>query len=342
MSVFTAKMNSNGTLTVVIDGKVMTADCSHFNYSKLYQAYKDNNADEFGDLFNTINNVSSTISSNSGGKVELIDEVIHYNGIPLHNEMTKRMINILKEGEDINYLLLFIESLMKNPSKRAVDELYTFLSHKNLPITEDGHFLAYKCVRENYLDKHSGKFDNRPGAICEMPRNAVDDDKDRTCSYGFHAGSLEYSGPNGSFWSNSDKVIIVKINPADVVSIPSDCNGQKLRTCRYEVVADYQAPLTKSVYSGAGVNDENYNNDYAYNDEVADDDVYLDVDDLCEGDLIEFDYEKDGNVERRHGEVEELNWNSDVVNIRLAPPEDNSGEYRNFRLAKMDNVLLKN
>ena len=343
MSSFSAKINNGGTLTGVIDGRVLTVDSAHFNYNKLYQAFKDGDADSFLDLFDAINNVTAQVSAKSGGKAELVGEVINYDGKPLHNEMTRRMIEILRSGEDISYLLLFIDNLMQNPSKRAIDESWAFLSHKNLPITTDGCFLAYKCVRENYLDKHSGTYDNRPGAVLEMARNAVDDNCNRTCSYGFHCGSLEYSGPQGAFWQTGDKVLIVKVNPKDIVSIPADHSAQKLRTCRYEVVDEYRGPLNKPVYSGAGVNDDDYDDtEYNYDDEWESADIYLDTSDLEEGDLIEFDYDKSGVVERRHGEVEDLNYDNGMVNIKLAPPEVNSGQFRNFRISKMDNVLLKN
>jgi hypothetical protein len=42
--------------------------------------------------------------------------------------------------------------------------------------------------------------------------------------------------------------VLVEIDPADVVSIPTDCNFQKLRTCRYKVVAEYERPLSEQVY----------------------------------------------------------------------------------------------
>jgi len=35
-----------------------------------------------------------------------------------------------------------------------------------------------------------------------------------------------------------ERIVIVKINPADVVSIPSDYNDAKGRTCRYEVIGE--------------------------------------------------------------------------------------------------------
>jgi hypothetical protein len=346
MSVFTAKINNGNALTAVVDGRVLTADSNHFNFAKLKEAFKANDAVEFVKLFDSVSDITERVSRKSSGKVTLVGEVIHYNGQPMHNEMTRRMLQILREGEDIGYLLKFIEKLMQNPSRRAVDELYKFLSNKNLPITEDGDFLAYKCVRENYLDKHSGKFDNAPGAVLEMERNAVDDNCNNTCSYGFHAGSLEYSGPQGHFWNNSDKVIIVKINPTDVVSIPSDYNAQKLRTCRYEVVADYKVPLSKSVYSGKGVNDEDYEDgEYSEelnNTEYTSTDNYLDTSDLEIGDIVSFTYTSHGVTKDRHMEVTEIDWDKDLATGKLVAPERGQGEYRSFVIDDMNDIELMN
>jgi hypothetical protein len=57
--------------------------------------------------------------------------------------------------------------------------------------------------------------------------------------------------------------VIVKINPADVVSVPSDCEYQKLRTARYEVVTNYNGPLPKTyseTYNETD-DDDHYNED---------------------------------------------------------------------------------
>jgi hypothetical protein len=164
-----------------------------------------------------------------------------------------------------------------NPSKRAVDELYTFLEHKNLPLTDTGNFLAYKAVRNNFTDKHTGKFLNTVDSVLEMPRNKVDDNKEVGCSYGFHAGTVEYAL---GFACGDDKLVLVEINPADVVSIPTDCNFQKLRTCKYKVVGEYERPLEEAIYPSRYETDN-------------DDDVDLwgdeeEEEDLCSGCNMEY------------------------------------------------------
>jgi hypothetical protein len=146
-----------------------------------------------------------------------------------------------------------MHNLHKNPSKRAVEELYGFLEKGALPITPDGYFLAYKKVRANYMDCHTGTISNHVGAVVEMERNEVDDDKDRTCSAGLHFCSQEYLKSFGG-----ERTMILKIDPKDVVSIPSDYNDSKGRTCRYEVIGELDAPaeqaFTRSVQTnGSGI-----------------------------------------------------------------------------------------
>jgi hypothetical protein len=145
---------------------------------------------------------------------------------------------MLQDGFPVEPLVAFMENLMTNPSKRAVDELYGFLEKNSLPITPDGHFLAYKKVRQNYFDCHTGKMDNSVGKVVEMERNEVDDNKDQTCSAGLHFCSQEYL-PH--FGGGDSRVVIVKINPRDVVSIPVDYNNAKGRACRYEVIGEVGA-----------------------------------------------------------------------------------------------------
>ena len=162
--------------------------------------------------------------------------VVTYKGQEVRNSLTDRMLEMLDEGCDLEPMSKFLSRLMSNPSMRAVNELYGFLEKGALPITPDGHFLAYKAVRANYHDIHSGKFDNSVGQVVQMPRNAVDDDKDRTCSYGLHFCSVDYLK---HFASRDGHVMILKIDPADVVSIPSDYNDTKGRCAKYEVVGEF-------------------------------------------------------------------------------------------------------
>jgi hypothetical protein len=76
-----------------------------------------------------------------------------------------------------------------------------------------------------------------------MVRAEVDDDRTRTCSYGFHASAYEYAK---NFMTFEGKMVAVKINPADVVSIPADYGNQKLRCCDYTVM--FEVPGAADIF----------------------------------------------------------------------------------------------
>jgi len=216
-------------VTVVIDGKPHTISKTHVTYQKVVDAIK---AQEWDTVKQIIDPVKVVINYGQGN-VNIKGSTLYWKNEPFAGVLATRMIAMLEEGFSIDPMVNFMENLMKNPSKRSVDELYGFLEKNNLPLTPDGYFLAYKKVRNDFKDIHSGTMDNSPGTIVEMERNQVDDDKDRTCSAGLHFCGLSYLSHFGG-----ERIVIVKINPADVVSIPSDYNGAKGRACRYEVIGE--------------------------------------------------------------------------------------------------------
>ncbi len=218
-------------VTVVIDGKPHTISKTHVTYQKVVDAIK---AQDWDTVKNIIDPVKVVLNYGAGN-ISVKGEQLFWKGQPFAGVLASRMIQMLQDGFTIEPMVLFMHNLMKNPSKRSVDELYGFLEKNSLPITPDGYFLAYKKVRRDFKDIHSGTMDNSPGTIVEMERNAVDDNKDQTCSTGLHFCGLSYLD---HFGGNDSRIVIVKIDPADVVSIPSDYNGAKGRACRYEVIGE--------------------------------------------------------------------------------------------------------
>jgi len=195
--------------------------------------------------------IPKSILNYTEGKVDIKDGILQYDDEEIHNALTDRVMQMMRDGFPFKPMLNFLANVLENPSNRAVEELYTFLEHKNLPITEDGCFLAYKAVTHDYKDKWTGDIDNSVGQQVGMKRRKVNDNCDVGCSEGLHCGAIEYvegysritGDPN-----TDDKVVIVKVNPKDVVSVPLDSECQKVRTCAYEVVADYDGPLQQVVH----------------------------------------------------------------------------------------------
>jgi hypothetical protein len=251
-----------GGITAVIRGEAFTVTSDNPVYNQVLDALRNNEPDyRVEELFRTAN----AIKRFSKGNIEVVnDSELRYKGEVVHNVVVDRILKFMTEGLPVEPLIAFLNRLLENPSRRSIEELYTFLEHQNLPITPEGKFLAYKGVTEELKDVHSGKFDNSVGQTHSMPRSKVDDDFRKGCSFGFHVGTIEYA----SSWG--PRVMLVEVDPADVVSVPSDCSCQKLRTAKYSVVAEAQGALTRPLHSAS--------NPYEEEAIVGDDDFVDDTD----------------------------------------------------------------
>lgn len=232
------------SITVFVDGNSYTINKQAPTYKMVLEAVKSQDYKALVDAVNIRQGIANKVSAKGKGRVSINDNVITYDGVEVTGLISSRIFEVLSAGLGVDPMVRFLENLMENPSRRAVLELFGFIDACRLPITEDGHFLAYKRVRDDYKDVHSGTFDNSVGQVLEMPRNAVDEDKDRTCSAGLHFCSYDYLKSFGG-----SRIMVLKINPRDVVAIPSDYNNSKGRTCRYEVVDEipvneYNLPST--------------------------------------------------------------------------------------------------
>ena len=298
------------------------------------EAYKQGDADEFVRLFDVKKALTDFVVSDNSNDVSFHDNEIYYKGERLSNEVVDTIKTMFRDGFDINPMMRFLENYMKNPSYNSREAMWKFIEAMGLTITEDGCFLAYKAVDSNYRDKYTHTIDNTPGQKPErMDRSQVDDNPGHHCSKGYHVGALGYAGPGGWYHSYGDKVLICKVNPADVVSVPNDHSCQKLRCCYYEPVGEFQGELRASVYSGE-VGD-------CYGSIVAPSQRFkpqiVSVYDLLEDNYYIGEYTKvDGTTNERYFLVEEVF--DEYYVVLLINPEENSGQYRNFKKYRLGNV----
>lgn len=181
------------------------------------------------------------IADGSEGKLILVDGRFKMDGEYLPALFTKRLMEF--EGTSmVNSLSNLWKNLRNNPSPRSRSELLDFLEKNEMPITEDGCFIAYKYVTKDLKDVRTGTFDNSPGAEPRMNREDVDDNPAVTCSHGLHVAAFQYASEHGH------TVVAVKVNPVDVVSIPYDYNGQKMRGCGYKVLEVITGEIMDSIY----------------------------------------------------------------------------------------------
>lgn len=218
--------------------KSYTVSKTNPNYKKIKEALRnpDTTTEEIETLVSPATAIQKQIESEDYNGIQILNGVLLYEGEEVIGSLATRIVRLYAEGFPLEPLALFAERLWRNPDERVRAELDLFLEACDLPITPDGHFLAYKKVRANYTDIHSGTFDNSVGKTPSMPRDQVDNDRNRTCSAGLHFCSKTYL-PNFG-WGGGNRVMVVKVSPEDVVAIPSDYNNAKGRACRYEVVGE--------------------------------------------------------------------------------------------------------
>lgn len=242
---------SGDKLVMILNGKQYSIPTSHPKFEDVVTALRENKTeDEILSIVNTENTVDEYLSKQSTDrKVEVRDGKIYVDGEVLHNNIANRIDQFRRYNLPVNHLIRFVERLENNPSFRSREQLYNFLEHLDLVITEDGYFLAYKSVTNEYLDHHTRSIDNHPGQTVRMERRLISDDPNSACSRGLHVGAYGYAS---TFGFGNCKMVIVKVDPANVVSVPHDCSCQKCRVCEYTVIKDADGKMEMPLYTTQG------------------------------------------------------------------------------------------
>lgn len=179
---------------------------------------------------------------------------VTYKGITLPKVLGDKFVDMYNDGvTNFEQYFKFVDNIMANPRESVREELYAFLAsdHVQLPITEEGYFVAYKGVQEDLysctgskrrpdgsftttvlkgkVNEH-GQILNEIGAEIVVKTTDVCDDRTVACSQGLHVGAYEYAESFGQV------TLAVLVDPRDVVSVPEDCGCQKCRVSRYKVL----------------------------------------------------------------------------------------------------------
>lgn len=234
---------SQNKITLIRNGEPVSIDVTSEDFDSLQNAIFKN---DWKQVEFILENPTPTGDYSIGDdEVKISDDTITFNGEQLEHALVYRLKEMQKKGlKNPNPWLHFISKIMKNPSQRIRDNLHSFVEDRHMALTEEGNILAYKGVREDYMDIYSGTICNIPGNTIQVPRPDVDDNPEHTCSNGLHVGDYDYARS----WGSNGKLLLIEFDPADAVSVPID--GQKLRVCRYKVLQEiaHNQPLQSPLY----------------------------------------------------------------------------------------------
>jgi hypothetical protein len=100
------------------------------------------------------------------------------------------------------------------------------MASSSLPITKDGHFLAWRLVKDDYWDIYTGTtFHCVSGAVLQMPRGACNPNPEETCSAGIHVAAFGYLDSYG-FNDSGRRCMLTK------VILPGQLSRRDLRRMR--------------------------------------------------------------------------------------------------------------
>jgi hypothetical protein len=294
MTMFSLTEDAKGKSLAIFyaDGESETIPEAHVSFKPIIEKLISGSAtdEDIRDLTGVLKTVARKMSALSE-RVSIDGKEVYFDGDPLRGEISDIIKRMFEEGKALDFkpLVNFLEKAKTNPSLKSIDDLYRWIRNGDLVIDPDGDIVAYKAVRVNAKGEnesiHAGSafvngeevqgfIPNIPGSVVSMARSQVNDNEFETCSYGLHAGTYAYANQFAG-WQGGEttRLILVKINPRDVVSVPNDHNDAKMRVARYTVLTQIEERINEPFYQPTlDVDDDDDLEDYEEDDFYEDDD----------------------------------------------------------------------
>jgi hypothetical protein len=248
------------------DGESETVAETHVSFKAIIEKLLSGKAEdeEIRELTRVIETLKRKLTALSE-RVSVDGETVFFDGDAIDGSIADLIKKMFEDGRALDFkpLVNFLEKAKTNPSLKSVDDLYKWAKNGDLMISPEGDILAYKAllVKDGIpVSVHSGKafvngeeveghIPNVPGTVISMARSQVTVDEQRTCAYGLHAGTHAYATEFASWQRGQETtLVLVQINPRDVVSVPYDYDNSKMRVSRYTVVSEVDKRLTAGVY----------------------------------------------------------------------------------------------
>jgi hypothetical protein len=249
-------VNNNGfkSMSAFIDGQLYTAVDSHPRWDAIVEAAENGTLQ--ASHFDLVEAVTSFLAVTD--RMSLANGKVYFDGDHVDNTLTKQIVKAMTEGSDAMPFVNFMEKLATNPLEATREQLFDWINASDyFTIDQDGDIIGYKSVHktgENEFHSISsgsavvngvpqvGRIVQSVGSVITMPRADVQHDPAVGCSTGLHVGTWEYAE---SFYG--DAILSVAVNPRDVVSVPTECDAQKMRVCRYTVIGSHVNPNKNTV-----------------------------------------------------------------------------------------------
>jgi hypothetical protein len=222
---------TNKSITLVVDGEILVFNKDSYpRFAELCGALFREDFEAAELLASPKKQLQKWLKDSS---FDMRDNHLYYLGDRIGDDISGRILEMAEGGADPRCWMHFYARLQRNPSWRSVQQLYGFMQHTGIQITDEGMIRAYKSVNADMKDFYTRTIDNSPGQLIQYPRNRISDDPNHACHEGLHAGSLEYALNFGY----QRVIVIVEIDPMNVVCVPYDHTQQKMRICEYKVIS---------------------------------------------------------------------------------------------------------
>jgi len=247
--------NRDGETTLSLfyeNGSTRVVPATHMNFSRLVEYLTSNSVYDEHQVERLVDptvGIGEEMAEIAGDRVSYDLHNLYFDGQPLHSVISDHIKAKIQAGDDDwKRLVRFLLNVDENPSYRAQQAVYNWVSRTGLTLTEDGCFLGYKAVYHDHFSVSSGpnnwvngelyqggretRVPHEVGYVISKKRADVDDTPGGGCSVGLHVGTYKYAS------GFAPVLMTVKVNPRDVVSVPEDGTGNwKIRVCRYEVIS---------------------------------------------------------------------------------------------------------
>ena len=224
------------------DGAFYSVPSAKPLYAVLANMLANDEIDELAGMMN----IDTRLKGYGKGRFVYVDGQFFCDGEQVPETLANRIVDFCEQGIDAQPLINFWDNLVQNPSKDSQKDLFSFLAHNGIAITERGTFITYKRVNHEFKDWYTGTKDYTPGGDpVTMDRKDVDPDRNNTCSRGLHVAAWLYAKYK---YHTSGRLVVCEVNPRDVVAVPPDYDQEKMRVCELKVIRECTKEYTEALW----------------------------------------------------------------------------------------------